>query len=368
MGMRAGPRGRNEMCVSSRISTMQFGRTVFRQTCPRRSSGSALLTGYQCRSLLRVQSWVGRSPEEARRLGAGFECRVRLPDGSLEEVVISATAARSSCAPPASTPPERRTAGEQNVAKLLATILPGEPVTRGALVAIRSSLPRRPPTGSPWRKSGAGSVPLLAVANRADRPLPLLDGEELIGAKQNRCWWRPTEVTSPMSCGERGAGAAAAAGSAAAPRRPRALRSRLAPPVDFLCRRFDTPRGQGLVPATGWTPGSVLSAQAEGRAGSRGMLPRYPLALASVPVIVRGQAAHLHGVPGGRGHRRVVGHQGACGQINKDTWTLGELCLRAIISYVPRGIQLARQWQRLQMIQHPAVVAVETCRPSRNTV
>lgn len=28
--------------------------------------------------------------EETRRLGDGFECRVRLPDGGLDEVVISA--------------------------------------------------------------------------------------------------------------------------------------------------------------------------------------------------------------------------------------------------------------------------------------
>ncbi len=34
--------------------------------------------------------------------------------------------------------------------------------------------------------SEAGSVPFLQVANGADRPLLLLDGEELIGAKQNR--------------------------------------------------------------------------------------------------------------------------------------------------------------------------------------
>jgi len=34
--------------------------------------------------------------------------------------------------------------------------------------------------------SEAGSVSFLKVANRADRPLLLLDGEELIGAKQNR--------------------------------------------------------------------------------------------------------------------------------------------------------------------------------------
>jgi hypothetical protein len=34
--------------------------------------------------------------------------------------------------------------------------------------------------------SEAGSVPFLQVANGADRPLLLLDGEELLGAKQNR--------------------------------------------------------------------------------------------------------------------------------------------------------------------------------------
>src|SRR5262245_6186207 len=34
--------------------------------------------------------------------------------------------------------------------------------------------------------SHSGSVPELAVNNRADRPVLLLDGEELVGAKQNR--------------------------------------------------------------------------------------------------------------------------------------------------------------------------------------
>ena len=32
--------------------------------------------------------------------------------------------------------------------------------------------------------------------------------------------------------------------------------------------------------------------------------------------------------------------------------------MRVIISYVPRGNQLARQWQLLQLIQHPAGIAV----------
>ncbi len=58
--------------------------------------------------------------------------------------------------------------------------------------------------------SEAGSVPFLQVANDADRPLLLLDGEELIGAKQNRILNTTvlvaahTEVTIPVSCVEQG--------------------------------------------------------------------------------------------------------------------------------------------------------------------
>jgi len=54
----------------------------------------------------------------------------------------------------------------------------------------------------------SGSVPFLQVANGADRPLLLLDGEELIGAKQNRILNTTvlvaghTEVTIPVSCVE----------------------------------------------------------------------------------------------------------------------------------------------------------------------
>jgi hypothetical protein len=58
--------------------------------------------------------------------------------------------------------------------------------------------------------SEAGSVPFLQVANGADRPLLLLDGEELIGAEQNRILNTAvlvaahTEVTIPVSCVEQG--------------------------------------------------------------------------------------------------------------------------------------------------------------------
>lgn len=37
----------------------------------------------------------------------------------------------------------------------------------------------------------------------------------------------------------------------------------------------------------------------------------------------------------------------------------GENCPRGIIAHVPRGNQLARQWQLLQMIQYPAGIAVD---------
>ena len=120
------------------------------------------------------------------------------------------------------------------VAQLLATILTGEPVTHGALAVIPllasnlddpDWLTLSPP--SPLRGegrvrgeaaarahitevSGAGSVPFLKVANEADRLLLLLDGEELIGAKQNRILNTTvlvaahTEVTIPVSCVEQG--------------------------------------------------------------------------------------------------------------------------------------------------------------------
>ena len=107
------------------------------------------------------------------------------------------------------------------VAKLLATILTGEPVTHGALAVIPLLAPNLDdPDWLTLEEAGdrarvtevseAGSVPFLQVANGADRPLLLLDGEELIGAKQNRILNTTvlvaahTEVTIPVSCVEQG--------------------------------------------------------------------------------------------------------------------------------------------------------------------
>jgi hypothetical protein len=107
------------------------------------------------------------------------------------------------------------------VAQLLATILTGEPITHGALTVIPLLAPNL--DDPDWltldeagdraritEVSDAGTVPFLKVANGADRPLLLLDGEELIGAKQNRILNTTvlvaarTELTIPVSCVEQG--------------------------------------------------------------------------------------------------------------------------------------------------------------------
>jgi len=107
------------------------------------------------------------------------------------------------------------------VAKLLATLLTGEPVTHGALGVIPLLAPNLDdPDWLTLEEAGdharvtevseAGSVPFLQVANEAGRRLLLLDGEELIGAKQNRILNTTvlvaahTEVTIPVSCVEQG--------------------------------------------------------------------------------------------------------------------------------------------------------------------
>ena len=69
--------------------------------------------------------------------------------------------------------------------------------------------------------SEAGSVPFIQVANRADRPLLLLDGEELIGAKQNRILNTTVLVEAAAllryDAGDRAAGACGQGGQPAQP-------------------------------------------------------------------------------------------------------------------------------------------------------
>src|SRR5207249_3998616 len=58
--------------------------------------------------------------------------------------------------------------------------------------------------------SAAGEVPALSVVNDADRPVLLLDGEELVGARQNRILNTTVLVAAqatlriPVSCVEQG--------------------------------------------------------------------------------------------------------------------------------------------------------------------
>jgi hypothetical protein len=79
----------------------------------------------------------------------------------------------------------------------LARLAPGEPLAHGALSVVPLlSSPTRDPGWLTLAEAGdaavvaevdeAGTVPSLKVVNGTDRPLLLLDGEELVGARQNR--------------------------------------------------------------------------------------------------------------------------------------------------------------------------------------
>jgi ARG/rhodanese/phosphatase superfamily protein len=107
------------------------------------------------------------------------------------------------------------------IAKTLGNILTGEPRSHGALTMVPLLAPML--SEPDWltlaeddagvritEVSEAGSVPNLTVTNLADRPLLLLDGEQLLGAKQNRILNTTVliaanaTVTVPVSCVEQG--------------------------------------------------------------------------------------------------------------------------------------------------------------------
>jgi hypothetical protein len=107
------------------------------------------------------------------------------------------------------------------IAKMLGNILAGEPVTHGALTLIPILAPLlAEPAWLTLTEAGdrvrvtevseAGSVPTPQVTNTADQPLLLLDGEELVGAKQNRILNMTVLVAAgatvaiPVSCVEQG--------------------------------------------------------------------------------------------------------------------------------------------------------------------
>ena len=83
------------------------------------------------------------------------------------------------------------------LAKTLGSILAGKPKTHGALTVIPILAPMQAePEWLTLAEAGdrvritevgeEGSVPDLKLTNLEDLPLLLLDGEQLVGAKQNR--------------------------------------------------------------------------------------------------------------------------------------------------------------------------------------
>jgi hypothetical protein len=107
-----------------------------------------------------------------------------------------------------------------SIATFLALLEVGEPFSHGALTVVPLLGPSEPePNWLTLPEAGAavtvteaslaGEVPTLTVQNDADRPVLLLDGEELIGAKQNRVLNTTvlvavhTTVRIPVSCVER---------------------------------------------------------------------------------------------------------------------------------------------------------------------
>ena len=105
--------------------------------------------------------------------------------------------------------------------ELLEVIRIGGPVSHGALTVVPFLVPARAePDWLTLTEAGdkvtieeineGGSVPTLRLHNRAERSVLLLDGEELVGAKQNRglnttvLVAAQTTVTIPVSCVERG--------------------------------------------------------------------------------------------------------------------------------------------------------------------
>jgi hypothetical protein len=107
------------------------------------------------------------------------------------------------------------------ISALLEALEVGKPLSHGALTVIPLLAPREAePDWLTLAEAGAavtitevssgGEVPMLSLVNDADRPVLLLDGEELIGAKQNRILNTTVLVAAhaalriPVSCVEHG--------------------------------------------------------------------------------------------------------------------------------------------------------------------
>jgi hypothetical protein len=107
------------------------------------------------------------------------------------------------------------------ISAALSILTLGEPVHAGAVTVVPLLVPSADePDWLTLAEAGdrvvvtevseAGSVPSLSVNNHADRPVLLLDGEELVGSKQNRVLNTTVlvaagaSVTIPVSCVEQG--------------------------------------------------------------------------------------------------------------------------------------------------------------------
>jgi len=107
------------------------------------------------------------------------------------------------------------------LATTLGNIITAEPRSHGALTVVPLLAPlMTEPTWLTLAQAGdsvritevseSGSVPTLRVENEADQPVLLFDGEELVGAKQNRVLntsvlvAEHSTVTIPVSCVEQG--------------------------------------------------------------------------------------------------------------------------------------------------------------------
>ena len=109
------------------------------------------------------------------------------------------------------------------IANTLETLALGDPVVHEnlAMFPLLGGKPGEPPyntlrealdagTVEVTEVSEGGSVPRLALANRGDKPVLVVDGEELVGAKQNRVLnttilLKPqSETVIPVSCTEHG--------------------------------------------------------------------------------------------------------------------------------------------------------------------
>jgi hypothetical protein len=110
-----------------------------------------------------------------------------------------------------------------SIRELLTTVKASEPIQAGGLQVFPLSWPTRPrvdyatldqASAAGWIEitevSEGGSVPLLRLTNKADRPVFLLAGEMLAGGKQNRVLNTSllaaagASITIPVTCVERG--------------------------------------------------------------------------------------------------------------------------------------------------------------------